>query len=88
MLFTDAQFLVVLTFILFAFFFSLGYKSEKKSGGFFMIFAGFVFLSFEALSVLLFDNIILVFMTPFGIFMIILGIMKAFITKETQEGTG
>ena len=89
MLFTDAQFAVILTFALFTFFFYLGYKSEKKSGGLFMLFSGFIFLSFEALCVLLFDNMILVFMTPFGIFIIIMGIMKAFITKESsgQEGT-
>jgi len=71
-----------MTFVLFAFFLSLGYKSEKKSGGFFMLFAGFVFLAFEGLVVLLFDNLVILFISPFGIFMILLGIMKAFYTKE------
>lgn len=82
MLFTDAQFIIVLTFALFAFFFSLGYKSEKKSGGFFMLFAGFVFLAFEGLVAVLLDNLVIVFISPFGIFMILLGVMKAFYNKE------
>ena len=83
-LFTDAQFAIVLTFVLFAFFFMEGYKSDKKSGGFFMLFAGFIFLAFNALVVDLFDSLILVFISPFGIFIMLLGIIKAFITGESK----
>lgn len=88
MLFTDAQFAITLTFLLFAFFFILGYKSDKKSGGFFMIFSGFIFLAFEVLCIDLFDSFIVALLTPFAVFIILLGIMKAFYTKETKEGNG
>lgn len=88
MLFTDAQFAIALTFLLFAFFFVLGYRSDKKSGGFFMIFSGFIFLAFETLCIDLFSSNLIALLTPFAIFIILLGIMKAFYTKETKEGNG
>jgi len=86
MLFTEAQFLIVLTFAVFTFFFILGYESDKKSGGFFMMFAGFTFLAFDGLVVTLLDNLAMSLMSPIGIFIIVLGIMKAFYTKESKKG--
>ena len=87
MLFTEAQFLIALTFALFAFFFILGYESEKKSGGFFMMFAGFTFLAFDGLVITLLDALAMSLMSPIGVFIIVLGIMKAFYTEE-KKGDG
>jgi len=81
-LFTATQFTIVVTFLLFAFFFHHGYTSKKKSGGFFLLFAGFSFLGFNAVASSLFGVIITVFMSPFALLIIILGIIKTFYTDE------
>lgn len=75
------QFEIVVTLLTFIFFFTLGYDSEKKSGGFFMIFSGFVFLYLE--YILFVNNIMNVYyvvslMSMFGLYFIILGVTKAF----------
>jgi uncharacterized membrane protein HdeD (DUF308 family) len=75
----------MLTFIVFGFFFHQGYTSKKKSGGFFMLFSGFVFLYFSLLSGDMFSMFVSVLMAPFALFIILMGIMKAFYTSETQE---
>lgn len=80
------QFSIAFFFIFFSVFFLVGYFSKKKSGGFFLMFAGFTFIAFdiEASSVL--GTMVSAFISPFGIFIILLGIMKAFFTDLTKEG--
>lgn len=87
------QFEIIITFITFIFFFTIGYSSDKKSsdkkssdkesysGGFFLIFSGFVFLYLE--YVLIDNNIMNIYyvgslMSIIGLYIIILGIYKAF----------
>lgn len=91
MLFTDTQFSILITFVLFALFFTIGYYSLKRSGGFFLILAGFAFLGFDALASPIFSVYVSALLTPFGIFIIFLGIRKAFYPmndeKTKSEGT-
>lgn len=82
MLFTDAQFQITLAFMLFAFLFIVGYASVKKSGGFFLMFAGLTFLYFDTVASSILGTLVSAFLSPFGIFIIILGVVKAFYTDE------
>lgn len=68
-------------FIFFVVFFAFGYESEKASGGFFMMFAGFALCGVGVLlaGTLLYINTLT---GPFGIFIILLGIIKAFFVVE------
>lgn len=82
------QFEIVVTLLTFIFFFTIGYDSEKKSGGFFMIFSGFVFLYLE--YILFTNNIMNVYyvvslMSVFGLYFIILGVYKAFWDKKGMD---
>jgi len=81
MLFTD-MFDISLLFIVFAVFFLIGYFSEKRSGGFLLIFSGFAFLAFDTLSVGVLGIVVSALMSPFAIFIILIGILKAFYHKE------
>lgn len=71
-------------FVFFIVFFVLGYESEKASGGFFMLFAGFALIGCGGLlhTTLIYINIMTV---PFGIFICFLGIIKAFFTVTEEE---
>lgn len=74
----------VMVLSLFALFFYIGYESKKRSGGFFMIFSGFLLI---ALGILIYSILgyaaSLVF--PFAIFIMLLGGKKAFYGPETEE---
>ena len=82
------QFEIILTFFTFMFFFTLGYDSNKKSGGFFMMFSGFVFLYLEYIFIT--NSIMNVYyvaslMSIFGLYFIILGVYKAFWDKKGMD---
>jgi len=85
MLFTDTQFIIVITLFMFALFFIIGYLSEKRSGGFFLMLSGFVFIYFAVIGTSLFDVFVASLLAPFGIFIVIIGIRKAFYHIE-QKG--
>jgi pheromone shutdown protein TraB len=85
MLFTDAQFAIVITFVLFALFFIVGYFSEKRSGGFFMLFSGFAFIGFDILTSPLLSIYVSALLSPFGIFIILVGLRKALIRPEGEK---
>jgi len=85
MLFTDTQFIIIATLFMFALFFIIGYESEKKSGGFFMIFSAFIFFYFDAVASSLFSVFVASLISPFGIFILLIGIRKAFYHVE-QKG--
>jgi len=84
MLFTTDQFTITITLFVFLIFFLVGYLSEKKSGGFFLIFAGFLFIYFSLIASSLFTSLVSVFIAPFGIFLILIGIKKAFYHVEEK----
>ena len=82
------QFEIFITFLTFIFFFTIGYSTEKKSGGFFLIFSGFVYFYLE--YILAVNNIMNVYyvvslMTIFGIYFLILGVYKAFYDEKGME---
>ena len=81
--FTDMD--VFITFALMMYFLWLGYQSEKRSGGAFMLFAGLILLYLEAViadyvSALLVIGLI----SPIAIFIILLGILKL-LYKDTKK---
>ena len=85
MIFTEVQFTIVISLFMFLMFFITGYLSEKRSGGFFMMLAGFLFFYFDAVASSLFSVFIAVLISPFGILILMMGIRKAFYHIE-QKG--
>lgn len=74
----------VMILSLFFGFFYIGYESKKRSGGFFMLFAGFLLI---ALGILVYGMLgyAAVLVVPFAIFIMLLGGKKAFYGPETEE---
>jgi len=77
----------VMILSLFFGFFYIGYESKKRSGGFFMLFAGFLLI---ALGILVYGMLgyAAVLVVPFAIFIMLLGGKKAFYGPETEESHG
>lgn len=77
-----AQFGLMINLVLFVFFFWIGYTNEKPSGGSFMILSGFILFALEFLLAT-YVNVILVYplMSPFAIFIILLGVKKQFYSE-------
>jgi hypothetical protein len=83
--FDGDQFLIVVVLNLFGIVFSWGYYSKKRSGGFLMVFAGFLLIAIGVLigiSLIPFAGGLIV---PFGIFIILLGLKKGLYGPETEE---
>ena len=78
MLFTVEQFTIVLLFVTFAFFFLIGYHSERRSGGFFVMFSGIVFITFVGASYVYFGAGLLMVLLPLAIYILLMGTRKAF----------
>ena len=75
--FSAGEFLLVMILSLFILFFAVGYNSDKPSGGAFLLFSGFILLGMEALLVpYVSATLVIPLVTPFGIFIILLGINK------------
>jgi hypothetical protein len=79
------QFSVVVMLALFMFWFAIGYYSEKRSGGAFMVFSGFMLFYIEVI-ILPYVSVIFVipFISPLAIFIILLG-LKKFLYTESKE---
>lgn len=82
------QFEIFITFLMFIFFFTMGYSSDKKSGGFFLMLSGFIFFYLE--YILAVNNIMNIYyvvslMTLFGLYFILLGVFKAFYDEKGME---
>jgi hypothetical protein len=77
----------VMILSLFFGFFYIGYQSKKRSGGFFMLFAGFLLI---ALGILVYGMLgyAAALVVPFAIFIMLLGGKKAFYGPETEESQG
>lgn len=75
---------VLITLVIFVMFMLLGYLSKKRSGGFFLLLAGFSLISIATLSfgILGFMSIILVI---FGCFVILSGVLKAFYNSDNSQ---
>jgi len=83
--FSDTEFLFALILSLFFLLMVTGYESPKRSGGAFMLFAGFTLISLEAMLVSYLNPILVVpLVTPFAIFIILMGINKWFHVGETK----
>ena len=75
-----------LTLLLFLIFFYIGYTSEKRSGGLFILFSGFTLISFEYISTIYLNSLYLLpLLTPVSIFIIIIGIRKWLYTPEKEK---
>ena len=81
------MFSILLCLIIFVMFFIIGYLSLKRSGGFFLILAGFslVNVAVTAYAVL---GVAASLLVIFGLFIVLSGIMKAFYNKTAQNETG
>jgi hypothetical protein len=77
---------ILLTLSLFIFFFSEGYRTDKKSGGLLMLFSGFMFIGLEFLISSYLNNLYVVpLLTPFSILFMLLGIKKAFYNDNNKD---
>lgn len=77
---------IILTFGLFIVFFYIGYTSQKRSGGAFMLFSGFIVLSFEILTSTYLNALYLVpLLTPVAIFLMLLGGRKWLYPTENER---
>ena len=85
------QFSIIVNVLLFMFFFWIGYLSPKRSGGGFMILAGFMLFALEVLlSNILSAFYVVPLVTPIAIYIILLGIRKQFMapSKEKTKSEG
>lgn len=84
--FENTQFGIFIALSLFFFFFHTGYKSEKRSGGSFMLLSAFILFALEAmLTPYLHIGLIILFISPFAIFILFLGIKKQFYPVEKDN---
>lgn len=81
------MFSILLCLIIFVVFFIMGYLSMKRSGGFFLILAGFVLIN-VSLSAYVALGMVSGLIILFGCFIILSGIMKAFYHKSKPESGG
>jgi hypothetical protein len=82
-----SQYSAIISLVIFIIFLILGYLSLKRSGGFFLILAGFSLIgtavtAYEALTY------IASVLVLFGCFIILSGGLKAFYNKTPQAETG
>jgi hypothetical protein len=75
----------IIPLILFIIFFVIGYTSKKRSGGFFLIFAGFALLGLLIEARVDIQLLVALLMSPFAIFIMLLGVKKAFFNDEQDE---
>ena len=76
----------LLTLVLFAVFFVVGYTINKRSGGILMIFSGFTLIAFEFLvSSVLNAFLVIPLLSPIAILIIILGVRKWLYPVENEK---
>lgn len=76
---------IFISLILFFFFFYIGFTSEKASGGMYMMFAGFIFLTSEYLIATYLNSIIVVpLISPVAFYIIAMGGYKQFFKKKEK----
>jgi len=85
--FCSSQFIMLIALAMFIFFFSIGYNTEKRSGGIFETYSGFVLLWFETLIATYVSlPVVIGLMTPIALIIILLGILK-FLYHEKEGVT-
>ena len=76
----------LLTLVLFAVFFVVGYTINKRSGGILMIFSGFTLIAFEFLvSSVLNAFLVIPLLSPIAILIIVLGVRKWLYPVENEK---
>jgi len=82
----ETQFGIIISIILFIFFFWVGYNSPKRSGGGFMMFSAFLFFSIEILTTSILNAVLVIpLFTPIGIYILLLGIRKQFFPVANEK---
>jgi hypothetical protein len=82
---TLSEFGVIISFLMFAFFFWIGYTSDKRSGGALMLFAGFIMFYLEYVLIGYVSIVFVIpFISPLAIFIILLGVKK-FLYYDEQD---
>ena len=82
-----SMFSIVLCLVIFVIFFILGYLSEKRSGGFFLMLAGFVLINVAVTAYSVLGAVVSIIVV-IGIFIVFQGGMKAFYARTAQNETG
>jgi hypothetical protein len=75
----------IIPLILFTVFFVMGYTNKKRSGGFLLLFAGFALLALGVEGWADIDPYLGILMAPFAIFIMLLGVKKAFYNDEVEQ---
>lgn len=81
----QSQWIVILTFILFGFLFYVGYNADKKSGGLFMIIAGFTLFYLQTILPLS-PIYVIPLLSPLAVYIIYLGIAKLLFVDFGEGG--
>lgn len=81
-----SQFSVMISLIIFMIFLILGYMSMKRSGGFFLILAGFTMMNVGVTAFSILGGMAAM-VVLFGIFIVLSGILKAFYNKNAKPET-
>jgi len=85
----SGQFGILISMLMFIFFFYTGYRSDKRSGGAFLLLSGFLFLSFDFTLTSYIDPVaVYPLVTPFAVFIMLLGIRKFWYTMEGDDLKG
>lgn len=82
------MFSIALTLVIFVIFLILGYLSQKRSGGFFLILAGFSLMTVAASSSSLLGSVVVGLLVIFGVFIVFQGGLKAFYHHDAKPETG
>lgn len=86
MVFDNAQLGIILSLFLFAFFMWIGYTSQKRSGGAFMLISGFMLIYLGIVLVPYTSAIYVIpLITPIAIFIIMIGIRKWLYPPEKEK---
>jgi hypothetical protein len=80
----NSQWILILTSILFGFFFYVGYKSDKNSGGFLLIISGFTMLYLQTILPLS-PIFIIPILSIFSLYIILIGIYKWLFAEEKKD---
>lgn len=84
-LFSSNEFNLIITILLFIIFLYAGYVSDKKSGGFFLVFAGFILVHSLTILIDVLPVLAIVFMPLLALYLIFIGFYKFLYQGETES---
>ena len=82
-----SAFSIGIILVVFIIFLILGYLSQKRSGGFFLLLAGFTLLDL-AVSMYPILGLVCMLLIAFTIYILLSGVNKAFLAKTSKPETG